>query len=327
MMAPGYWSHHRGFIDRLILESAAQYNLSNPRLSELYNRDNLTLIISSERTRAALRVYSRSAGEEIQFEHSALRQLREEGFPTAGVIESVDGHSYVTLLGYPCALFEYLPGGNPVRPSQHILRECAYLVAQIHRGVNVTRLSGSSLRRSDGKVIATLLQQEEFFRQRAGHLLREILLELLNLWSQYLEITPRVLVHHDLNPSNFLLSRGSLSVIDFDECHLAPPIVDLASMVHYFSRTFPWVVDAKASLIIREFCRADVVADDDEFLDALPLALLVFQAADAAAYLYRTYPMAVRLEQSRSVRKLFLLWSNRKRIEQATWEAWGKVNR
>ncbi len=116
-------------------------------------------------------------------------------------------------------------------------------------------------------------------------------------------------IHHDPSARNILVDqRGDIAaLLDFDEAYLGHHVLDIAALLHYwaFDRT-PHGPGPLRPVRVRQLLRAyerlrQLTTAERQLL---PVAMLVFTAADAAEYLTRWWtrdPDTVNLDTSLSV--------------------------
>lgn len=124
---------------------------------------------------------------------------------------------------------------------------------------------------------------------------------------------PIGVVHHDPHPGNDLFGRGDrlIALLDFDEAHIAPWVVDLAALIHYWAADeSPWGFSGEfASELVRAYeSQRSLTAGERELL---PDAIRLYHAGDAANYLVRVMTAAPKqrfdLESCRSYRHFRVL--------------------
>lgn len=188
--------------------------------------------------------------QQVAVAHSVQRHLSEHRFPVAGLVDSLDGKSFVEHEGRIYELFRYIKGErfdktNPAAAEAgRVLAHFHDLLRDFPEDQALKRTSfhqGKSLL----KVIDELqdvLKSKEPQENLAGI---EETVEYLN--NQYaiaskmvddadFQSMPTCIVHADWHPGNMLYKDGEIiAVIDFDSLRVNPRITDIANGALQFS--------------------------------------------------------------------------------------------
>jgi homoserine kinase type II len=254
--------------------------------------DNLNLLIEGSKGRMVLRRYDLTHASEVAFEVGLVIHLRRKSFPTPDIIRNLAGGWLSQLGSRPAALFQYIDGRHGRADSVTDAHAVVDIVSRLHsvtedfiapcpRSRNdVNRIKHLSLRREQIKTPTTALDD---FLRRATSL-------LVTLAERREKNSVRVgVVHHDPNPGNLLFGSQSqiVALLDFDESHIAPLMIDLASVIHYWASTngAPGLDFTRASELVKVYCRSRKLSVSEQSL--LPDYVRLFYAADAAEYLLR----------------------------------------
>lgn len=196
------------------------------------------------------RAHGHDVQKQVEFAHGVQQQLAEHGFPVAGLVETLDGKTFVEHNNRVYELFRFINGkrfdkSNPAAAESgrilahfhDILREFPYAPTTnkktYHQDENFFSIISETsdvLSRHEtpaqlegiADTIAYLREQYE----RAYHQVESV--EFFSL--------PTGIVHGDWHPGNTLYKDGEIiAVIDFDSLRISPRITDIANGALQFS--------------------------------------------------------------------------------------------
>lgn len=279
-------------------EVAAKYGLPSEDLEACpspQGADNLNLIFRASGRRYVLRCYRVTRPDEVQFEVDVVRFLVRNGYPTPAILEAASGSLLIEVEGLPAALFEYVCGRPLPEDDPASGPKVATAMADLHRLTQEGDFPGHRTRTDLRR-----LEELEALCSRdpgiaADPLLAAFRAELRRLSARFRDVvhgtgdTPKVVVHHDMHADNIVVGESAqiVAVLDFDEAYVAPAAMDLASLL------LTWALDEdrasinpqRSAALLGQYVEKRPLSDEE--LAALPDAVLLVVAADAAEYLTR----------------------------------------
>ncbi|MEU7478412.1 phosphotransferase [Lentzea sp. NPDC042327] len=276
--------------------------------------DNFTASVNSE---FVLRCYRVTPAEEVDVELDLIDHLVERGFPTPRVLRTADGARRVEHEGTHAVLFELVPGSPIDEDAPASRRTVAELAASLHLAT-ADLPAGARRSRSDRGRIQNLLAELDAggpLATKAGA--SELAGELRTLLSEVDDLLgaglPHGAVHHDYYHENVLVDAGGrvLGLIDFDEAYPGPVVLDVAALLTTWATDDEDRFDTAAMRsLLADYERVRPLSDRERA--ALPLAVRVFNAADAAEYIQRNHrkrPDAFEIAECRSLQTYHALTS------------------
>lgn len=205
--------------------------------------DNLNLVLRDTQGRAfaVARHYLVTPADKVAAELDFVGFLAAQGFPTPQPIPTRGGASFLHQDGQPpIAVFRFVPGHHVRSWSAVRLRLGGQVLAEMH---TLCARHGYRMGRSRDPVailaqgLAGLARLDLADTGVFGAEVERFLAEDVARHGQTLAAQPFGPVHHDLNPGNVLWTRrGRLkAVIDFDEAHDAPLLMDLVMACQYLA--------------------------------------------------------------------------------------------
>lgn len=258
--------------------------------------DNLNLRLDMDGETLVLRQYRITPPDEIAFELELIRLLCQHRFPTAPVLARRDGGLMTFFARRPAALFRFIAGRHPDLVSDAAAEQATLALARLHqltRGLNWayarSRTDYEALVRAERcSIIWGRFPDDPDFSAFAAQTaaFRRAFVERV---APYETGLPSGVVHHDVNPGNILLDdRGELiALLDFDEAHVGPFLIDLASLVHYWGLAAPGALfdGARVQRLLAAYhAHRPLLAIEWQLL---PDFILLFYLADAANYVLR----------------------------------------
>lgn len=187
---------------------------------------------------------------QVEFAHEVQKQLQEHRFPVAGLVDTIDGESFVEHDNRMYELFRFIHGkrfdkSNPAAAeSGRILAHFHDILREFQHEPTIKRKSfhqGEQLFSVISEVNEVLKEYEPaeqlegmtdtiaYLREQYEHAYREI--ESVGYSS-----LPTGIVHGDWHPGNTLYKDGEIiAVIDFDSLRISPRITDIANGSLQFS--------------------------------------------------------------------------------------------
>ena len=290
----------RPSIDTPTLQSlAVKYGICHDLelLDSPQGHDNLNFILRADGSRYVLRCYCVTPPTEVSFEINVIRFLVDSGYPTPKVLLTGNGEPLVQVGGYPAALFEFIEGTPlPVNDTESGPKVAAAM-GRLHL-LTSDQTFGPTRTRTD---LNRLLQLESLCSAEpqiaAKPLIAPFRNEICRVAQTFDDMADvdgsllRAVVHHDMHSDNILVDdkKRIVAVLDFDESYFGPAVIDLASLL------LTWGLDDdrasidvdKSARLIDGYTQQNQPSDAD--LKALPDAVLLVIASDAAEYLTRGF--------------------------------------
>ncbi len=198
---------------------------------------NLRLDDSSGRPRFVARHYLISSAAKVEAELNLVSMLEGQGFPTPRPVRTADDTLFLDRGEEPViAVFPFISGEVTAGWDLERKRRGAAAIARMHcicrdQGYRIGRGKPrlETLRAGPPTVAADKVPGHEILTAAVSDFLAE--LEPQREAFEALLVGP---VHHDLNEGNVVWNGEEMgALIDFDECHDAPLIMDLAAAFHY----------------------------------------------------------------------------------------------
>jgi len=278
---------------------------------------NVLLCDAGGAPRFVARHYLISSPSRIAIELRLVTTLAGFGYPTPAPVATASGELFLERLPEPAiALFPFVEGDVSADWSHVRRRVAATAVARLHQ-----LCLQSGYRTGIGKPRREALQWGAAWiakAQIAGHedltaeisrfLTSRLEPQLKRLWS-----LPSGPVHHDLNYGNVVWHNDEVAaIIDFDECHDAPLIMDLVAGFSCLALDVDYQLDLEACLAIIEGYERVRRLELDE-LQMLPLAWELFSLVGGVEYLLANADRVRSIYESRSFKLLYLEQRSRMR--------------
>ncbi len=195
------------------------------------------------------RACGRDGRTQVDFAHAVQRRLAEHRFPVAGLIETIDGETFVEHEGRIYELFMFIRGkrfdkSNPAAAeSGRVLAHFHDILREFPNEQDMKHsfhLNLSFLQKMEGVM-------ESLSKQESADQLEGMDKTVSFLQSQYETANKKVssvdfsslpisIVHNDWHPGNMLYKDGEIiAVIDFDSLCVSPRITDVANGALQFS--------------------------------------------------------------------------------------------
>lgn len=178
--------------------------------------ENSNFLVETTRGRFVLTLYERRVkAEDLPYFMELLTHLKQQGIACAAPLHARDGRAVVEISGRPAALFPFLPGVSPKRPSATQCGTLGGALAHLHRasqGFALVRPNALSLDGWASLVAATAPRADSVYPGLAVLIAQELAF-LQGGWPRGL---PRGTIHADLFPDNVLfLGERINGLIDF----------------------------------------------------------------------------------------------------------------
>lgn len=197
------------------------------------------------------RAFGNDIRNEVEYAHEIQNRLKEHGFPVAGLVETIDGKTFVEHDNRIYELFRFIQNGKRFDKSNPAAAESGRILAHFHNILREYPLEPSVKKK-------TFHQDENFFsivsetydvlaKNETSEHLEGILDIVAYLREQYeaayarvesvgFSTLPTSIVHGDWHPGNTLYKDGEIiAVIDFDSLRICPRITDIANGALQFS--------------------------------------------------------------------------------------------
>src|SRR5581483_1142554 len=285
--------------------------------SPMHGADNRNVFIDVDDHRYVLRLYGVTASDEIDYELQLVEYLVTSGFPTPRVHRRTDGALITSVASVSAALFDRVPGTRPTMPSRELAPRVATLIARLHALTEGRAFPGKRSRTDVGRLEAfeRLLYEDGHFASTAG--VRPFHQAILNTIASFQDIMRRTThlpwgaLHHDPHRDNLLVddTHEIVALLDFDEAYSGYFVLDIAALIAHWARTDAGALDSSLlTAMVAAYQQQRPLTPDECY--ALPTAILVFFAADAADYLLREWRRTsgqIDVQESRSLQAFYTL--------------------
>jgi len=196
------------------------------------------------------RATSRDAKQQVKVAHAVQQHLSHHRFPVAGLIETLEGHTFVEHDGRIYELFKYIKGKR-FDKTNPAAAEAGRVLAHFHdllRDFPVDQVlkrpsyhQGDSIIRVLDEIMQVLQTKESSDTLEGVPETIEYLKKQYAIANQIIDDVdfnslPSGIVHADWHPGNMLYKDGEIiAVIDFDSIRVNPRITDIANGALQFS--------------------------------------------------------------------------------------------
>jgi Ser/Thr protein kinase RdoA (MazF antagonist) len=196
------------------------------------------------------RAYGNDVRIQVEFAHEVQKRLKEHRFPVAGLVETIDGHTFVEHENRVYELFRFI-NGNRFDKSNPAAAESGRILAHFHDILADFPFEPTAKKKSfhqEKSFFSVITETAEVLKK---HETKEQLVGIDNtvkfLREQYEKAFDKVesvgystlptgIVHGDWHPGNTLYKDGEIiAVIDFDSLRYCPRITDIANGALQFS--------------------------------------------------------------------------------------------
>lgn len=273
--------------------------------------DNINLLLRDElgNPRWVARHYLISSPAKIAGEMAFVSVLVEQGFPTPAPVPTLDGSLFLDRGQEPTiAVFPFAEGIVESNWSVDRKRKAASLLARIHKictdlnfTIGATKPRLDILRSGPGKVAAVDFPGHEILTAAVDAFMGEFETQRADF-----EALPWGPVHHDLNYGNVIWANDQIAaLIDFDECHDAPFIMDLAAAFHYLAIDNTWQFDVgSCAAILEGYQQVRKLSPKEQAM--LPLAWDLLNLTAAVEFIVENYDWLGHANECRSLAKFYL---------------------
>jgi homoserine kinase type II len=274
--------------------------------------DNVNLLLhdSTGVPRLVARHYLVSSPSRIACELQLVSLLVEHGYPTPQSLATATGAPFLDQGEEPAiALFPYVEGEVTDSWSLERKRTAAAAIARMHNlctregfRIGVTKPRLEIIRAGPAKIAALdIVGHEALGAEVAAFLALRLEPELLRL-----ESLPSGPVHHDLNYGNVIWRDEEIgAVIDFDECHDAPLIMDIVAALSYLALDADYRLEPEScAAIIEGYERERLLTPEERLL--LPLAWDLLNLTAGLEYILETDDPLTTVEECLSYTQLYL---------------------
>lgn len=194
------------------------------------------LIHDDERQRWVVKFYrpERWSEAQIREEHAFLAELAAANVPVSAPWCNAEGESLHQVYGFHFALFPHVPGQAPELEKPDHLFALGQLIGQLHAVSHRQDFTARQVMEPKRLVVTSreqvlagswLSRRQRQAYMRVSEALEEILIDLA--WPMEAAIR----VHGDCHIGNILGNGDSFTLVDFDDCCMAPAIQDLWMML------------------------------------------------------------------------------------------------
>ena len=204
--------------------------------------DNLNLLLTDPTgvPQFVARHYLLSSIPKIAGEIRLVCMLASNEYPTPSPLPTTTGEWFLERQNEPAiALFPYIEGAVEQVWSLEQKQTAASAIADFHRlcrqnrfRIGMTKQRMELLQSGSSKIAALNIRGHETLAADLDQFLNR---RLENQWQRFQSL-PFGPVHHDLNYGNVIWQGKNIgAIIDFDECHDAPLIMDLVAAFSYLA--------------------------------------------------------------------------------------------
>ncbi len=187
---------------------------------------------------------------QVEYAHEVQNRLKEHGFPVAGLVETIDGNTFVEHDNRIYELFRFIYGkrfdkSNPAAAeSGRVLAHFHNILREFHLEPAVKKISfhqGENFFAVITEVHDILVKHEkpehhEGMLDTVAFLREQYETAYTMVESVGFSTLPTSIVHGDWHPGNTLYKDGEIiAVIDFDSLRICPRITDIANGALQFS--------------------------------------------------------------------------------------------
>jgi Ser/Thr protein kinase RdoA (MazF antagonist) len=272
--------------NKLISNAAAQWSASN-KIELLDNVANFVYQFQSQDQWKILRIThsSHRSEEQIIAELDWVNFLAEHTVPVARPCSSRNqrltetfpvGDSYFTAVVFEFAAGQLIENADPAEWNPDLFRSMGRIIGSMHRVAKVYHPAHLSQRRPhwyEDDLIQNARQYLPPEQLQAADELEEILSQFSQLPTSPDDYG---LIHGDVNPTNFHVDNGKITLFDFDDCAYNWFINDIAVAMPLYSSMFnkpDW--ETRLCEFIVSFMRGYEEENhlDDKWLNLLPICL------------------------------------------------------
>lgn len=229
---------------------ASQFGLKPTKIQIVNHGFNSTFKITTESDTFALRINTHSirTPENLNAEITWTSQLVDTPVSAARPHPALNGEYILhdTLPGHPRPLaavcYHWLGGQRfPAKPSSNLYNSLALTTRFLHE--NTPKLPANA----NLPTLTDCCHDYEFRFTKPEHikhypLFQEIRDHANSTLTKLAKTNPPQIIHYDLHRSNLKREGNIVHVLDFDDCLIAPPLMDIAISFYYF-RTKPELRD------------------------------------------------------------------------------------
>ena len=253
--------------------------------------DNLNLLLTDATgmPRFVARHYLISTAPKIAGEIRLVRMLASYNYPTPSPLPTTTGEWFLERQNEPAiALFPFIEGAVERVWSLEQKRTAASAIADFHRlcrqnsfRIGMTKQWLELLQTGSSRIAAHNIPGHETLAADIDQFLRHC---LENQWQRFQSL-PFGPVHHDLNYGNVIWQGKNIAaIIDFDECHDAPLIMDLVAAFSYLAVNADYQLDFDSCRAILAGYEQVRPLEPDEF-QLLPFAWDLLNLVGGLEYL------------------------------------------
>jgi len=274
-------------------------------------KDNINLLLTDESGQPCwvARHYLISSPDKIAGEMAFILAIVSQGFPTQVSIPTRDGMAFLDRGKEPAiAVFPFVEGVVEAEWSLNQKRQAAALLARMHKiCTNLNFNIGATKPRieilfSGARKVAAL----DFPGHQILSTAVDTFMEEFEAQRAVFEALPFGPVHHDLNTGNVIWVDDRIAaLIDFDECHDAPLIMDLAAAFHYLGVNDTWQFDEASCIALLEGYEQVRPLSSCE-LAMLPLAWDLLNLTSSVEFIVENYDWLGHASECQSLANLYL---------------------
>ncbi len=267
--------------------------------------DNLNLRVDTDQGSFVLRRYDICNTTRATHELALVNKLADQDFPTPKPVQRRKGGWVYIWRKRPVALFPFITGVVPRVYDVPLAEALGSLLAKLHKITEhyKTHLGcendiaelGRALKR---RHVVRLVSMDSWKRTVRNFLERNKA-TLNRSWRSL----PRGVVHHDLHRMNLLVNDNGtpLAVLDFGEACVAPYLVDIVRVWHYFASESEGrrLATPLREALLKGYQRHRQLSVDEH--DSLPLYFDLVNLADASRFLASPPDEVTSAEECRSL--------------------------
>lgn len=261
---------------------------SHAELSALPGERDLNALVTTREQRAVLKIYQPRQREWLELQDRALRHLQSRGVPSPIVLHpdlvDLPGGRVARLISW----VDGQPWSQSTTDAAH-LTALGTMVSQVDRCLGeldlsadeltvLTRPFGWNMLQAGSLLDSLPLVADDEVREACASVLNEF----VHVDLPRLARLRKQLIHNDANEYNIIVDESTVTLIDFGDIVLAPPVVGLATAMSYAAIGKADAVDAIVPLVRGYHLDAPLGTDEVDLLFPLMKVRLAMSVVNSA---------------------------------------------
>ena len=196
------------------------------------------------------RAHGHDIKKQVEFAHNVQRKLEDHGFPVAGLVETIDGNTFVEHDNRMYELFRFI-NGQRFDKSNPAAAESGRILAHFHdilRDFPYEEIANKKTFHQDEKFFGIISEAYDILKRHETEEQLDGMIDTVTYLRDQYELAyqqvesvdfsslPSGIVHGDWHPGNTLYKDGEIiAVIDFDSLRISQRITDIANGALQFS--------------------------------------------------------------------------------------------